>query len=259
MNTRIRPRTGLPILAVSALAIGLGLAGCTAAAPAKTEADTAPAPSAAPTGCEEAAALDGVVMAQLGGEPTDEALLAVAEAYQAAGDAMHDGPAEAHDAAHTAAETITRAVDDGAGPAALEDPAYLDATVALGEFLFEECGYESLAVTAKDFAFEGLPDEVPAGIAVVQLTNTGENPHVVEVSRIPDDATTADEIVADPEAAMGSGLIEMIAGGAFAEPGMTGYLTVDLEPGRYLITCMIPDSDNVTHAAHGMFHELTVQ
>lgn len=264
MTAHTRPGIRGTLLAASVLTLGFGLAACTAA-PATPQGGDKPAdepkpPASTPAaGCEEAAAIDGIVMAAMGGEPTDEALLEVAAAYTAAGDQLHDGPAEAHDAAHAAAEAITQAVEDGAGPAVFEDPAYVEAATALGAFVFEDCGYESLAVTAKDFEFIGLPDEVPAGVAVIQLTNEGENPHVVEISRIPDDATTAEEIIADPEAAMAGGLIEMLAGGAFAEPGSVGYLTSDLEPGRYLITCMIPDSENVPHVAHGMFHELTVR
>jgi hypothetical protein len=260
MTAHIRPAVRGAIIAASVVA-GLSLAGCTGTAAAQQGGKTpADAPTTGPVaGCTEAAAIDGVVMQQLAGEPSDEGLRAVAEAYAAAGDALHHGPAEAHDAAHAAAAAIPQAIEDGAGPAVFEDPLYVEAATTLGRFVFEECGFESLAVTAKDFEFVGLPDEVPAGTAVVQLTNEGENPHVVEISRIPDAQTTAEQIVADPEAAMAGGLIEMVAGGAFTEPGGEGYLTVELAPGRYLVTCMIPDSENVPHAAHGMFHELTVE
>ena len=264
MTAHIRPGIRGSLLAASVLTLGLGLAACAPATAApqggEKSAGEKPAPAAEPlAGCEEAAAVDGIVMGALSGEPTDDALLEVAAAYQAAGDALHEGPAEPHDAAHTAADTIAQAVADAAGPAVFEDPVYIEAATALGAFVFDECDYESLAVTAEDFEFVGLPDEVPAGMAVIRLSNEGENPHVVEISRIPDAATTAEEIVADPEAAMGGGLIEMVSGGAFTEPGGVGYLSVELEPGRYLVTCMIPDSENTPHAAHGMFHELTVQ
>lgn len=244
------------------LAAALGLAACTGAPGPGASADAGggTAPSAVtPAGCAEAAEIDGVVMAQLNGTPTDEGLLTVAKAYQKAGDAVEKTSAAAHHAALTAAETLTTAVTDGAGPAALEDPAYNEAAAAIGEFVFTECGYQTLPVTAKDFEFVGLPDTLKAGVSVVQLTNKGQNPHVVEISLIPDAATTVKDIIADPGAAMGSGLVKPVAGGAFTTPGSTGYLSVSLAPGRYIVTCMIPDSENMPHAMHGMYHELTVK
>lgn len=261
MTAFTRPGIRGTIIAASVLTLGLGLAGCTTTASPSPEGDKGSKPPAEQTvaGCAEASAIDGVVMEKLSGEPTDEALLAVAEAYQAAGDALHDGSKEAHDAAHAASEAITTAVKDGAGPGVLEDPAYTEATATLSKFVFDECGYESIAVTAKDFQFAGLPDELPAGMTVLKLKNEGENPHVIEVSRIPDAATTAKQIADNPEAAMKDGLIEMVAGGAFALPGTEGYLATDLKPGRYIVTCMIPDDKNVAHATHGMYHELTVK
>ncbi|MBO9625015.1 MAG: hypothetical protein J7484_01420 [Microbacterium sp.] len=259
MTAHIRPGIRGSVIAASVLAMGLGLAGCAGATTAPHGGDKpSDEPTATVAGCTEAAGIDAVVMAQLAGEPTDDGMLAVAAAYAAAGDALHGGPAEAHDAAHAAADAITQAVEDGAGPAVFEDPAYVQAATALGEFVFEDCDFESLAVTAQDFEFLGLPDEIAAGTAVVQLTNKGENPHVIEISRIPDAATAVEDVIADPGAAMEGGLIEMVAGGAFTEPGTQGYLTVELTPGRYLVTCMMPDSENVPHAMHGMYRELTV-
>ncbi|MGX5695244.1 hypothetical protein ACWKWP_03505 [Agromyces soli] len=248
--------------AVALLALGAGLTGCSVKVGTGEQANAQPATAAAAdvsAGCDAAAAIDGVILAELSGEPTDEAFLAVADAYTAAGDALHEGAPEPHEAAHGAAEAITQAVEDGNGPAVFEDPAFTDAATALGAWVFEECDFESVAVTAKSYEFGGLPDTLPAGMVSVQLTNESEDPHVIDVMRIPDDATTVEQIIADPEAAMGSGLVEPAGGGAFTMPGGVGYFSTEFEPGRYLVLCMIPDSENVTHAAHGMYHELVVE
>lgn len=262
MIAHTRPSTRNMLFAASVLALGLGLTACTPAASAPESGDkssASPAASAAaPAGCEQAATIDSLVVKQVGA-PTDDGLRAVAAAYQAAGDALHGGPAAPHEAAHTAAQLITQSVDDGAGAAVFEDPAYVQSATTLGKFVFDECGYGTVAITAKDFQFDGIPDEVPAGMTAVQLTNKGESPHVIEFSRIPDPATTTTQIMADLGAAMKSGLVQMVSGGAFSMPESAGYTTVDLAPGRYLVTCMIPDSQNMPHAMHGMFHELTVK
>ncbi|MBS1674724.1 MAG: hypothetical protein JSS74_12265 [Actinobacteria bacterium] len=256
------PRTGVrgSLLTAAVLLASLGLAGCTGTpAPGATASGgTTPVTSSA-AGCAEASAIDGIVMAQLSGPPSDAGLLTVADAYQKVADAAETANPAVHHAAMTAADALTQAVKDGTGPAALEDPAYGQAAGELGKFVFDECGYQTLPVTAKDFEFVGLPDSIGAGISVVQLSNKGENPHVVEISLIPDAATTVKDIIADPSAAMASGLVKPVAGGAFTTPGALGYLTAKLEPGRYIVTCMIPDSENKPHAMHGMYHELTVQ
>lgn len=255
----IRPGVTGTLLAASVLAAVLGITGCTGAPTSRASTDIDAAPVVTPAGCAEASEIDGVVMAQLHGTPTDDGLLTVAKAYRKAADAVEKTSAAAHHAAATAADTLSAAVKDGAGPAALEDPAYNEAAAAIGDFVFTECGYQNLPVTAKDFEFVGLPDAVDAGVSVVQLTNTGQNPHVVEISLIPDPATTVKDVIADPGAAMASGLVKPVAGGAFTTPGSTGYLSVSLAPGRYIVTCMIPDSENTPHAMHGMYHELTVK
>lgn len=248
--------------AVALLALGAGLTGCTVKVGPGEQANAEPAATTSAdlaAGCDAAAAIDGVIAVELAGPPSDEALTRVAEAYTAAGDALHDGAPEPHEAAHAAAEAITQAVADGTADALWEDPAFTDATTALGAWVFEECGFESVAVTAAQYQFSGWPDELPAGMTSVQLANEGEDPHVIDVMRIPDDATTVEQIVADPEAAMEAGLVESVGGGAFTMPGSTNYLNVELEPGRYVVLCLIPDSENVTHAAHGMYHELVVE
>src|SRR6218665_3446914 len=133
MIARTRSRIRGSIIAVSVLTLGLGLAGCTSTtgpASGEDKGSTPPVEQVA-AGCSEAAAIDGITMEKLSGEPTDDALLAVAKAFEAAGEALHDGPEAAHEAAHTATEAITTAVKDGNGPGVLEDPAYMEATVAL--------------------------------------------------------------------------------------------------------------------------------
>jgi plastocyanin len=142
---------------------------------------------------------------------------------------------------------------------------------------------ETIAVTAVDYAFEGLPDVIGAG-STLTLTNEGAEPHELVALRIPDDEDrSVSELLALPQ----EELFAVFGGDAepatviLAGPGQTdvpgavvgdGTLT---EPGRYAIICFIPvgsdpsaldpeaegppQSDSPPHAARGMWAEVTVQ
>ena len=142
---------------------------------------------------------------------------------------------------------------------------------------------ETIAVTAVDYAFQGLPDVIGAG-SKISLTNEGQEPHELVAMRIPDDETrSVEELLALPEdqlfAVFGGepepATVILAAPGETDMPGAVvgdGTLT---EPGRYAILCFIPvgsdpsvldpnaegppESENPPHAAHGMWAEVTVQ
>ncbi len=135
-------------------------------------------------------------------------------------------------------------------------------------------------VTAVDWAFEGLPDEVAAGTRL-SLTNGGEEPHELVAIRIPDEETRpVSEIVALPQEELGAifggeptpSTVLLAATGTTDTPGAVmgdGTLT---EPGRYAIVCFLPvgaddsildsegppQSDAPPHVSQGMFAELVV-
>jgi hypothetical protein len=151
-----------------------------------------------------------------------------------------------------------QSVVDGGDPAALEafDPSRIHA------FDLENCGWETSEVTATEYAFEGIPDEVPAGPHSFELTNAGNESHVMVVLTKADGVTDSwDEILAAGE---DSGLYEEL-GAAFAPPGGEGSGVIDLAPGDYMALCPIPtgttadaEGTGPPHFTHGMTHEFTV-
>jgi len=108
-------------------------------------------------------------------------------------------------------------------------------------------------VTATDFAFQA-PDTLPAGWTSFHLMNSGSEPHHLIVVRLPEGKSLAD-VMGGP----GMPPDVVFAGGPnVATPGGTAEATVELEPGRYTILCVIPSTDGQPHVAKGMVKEVTV-
>lgn len=139
-------------------------------------------------------------------------------------------------------------------------------------------------VTAKDFEFQA-PEEIPSGWTTIRFANTGEEEHFVLLWHLPEDRTFRDyrtEIVdtftkvwsryasgqldrAETEEALGAELPEWFftgvqprGGAALTEPGDTSQVTVQLEPGTYVMECYVKTPQGTWHTERGMFRELTV-
>lgn len=139
-----------------------------------------------------------------------------------------------------------------------------------------------VTVTAVDYAFEGIPEPIPAG-SVIGLENQGEEPHELVAFRIPDDETrTLEELLALPEDEeppvdfVGVAIAPTTGDPVYPE----GPVTLD-EPGRYAFVCFLPvgvsDEDfeammaagpegsppplpeGPPHFAEGMWAEVTVE
>jgi hypothetical protein len=120
-----------------------------------------------------------------------------------------------------------------------ESPEFVAAYDALVANAIESCGWATLDVTLSEYTFGGLPEEVPAGITVVNALNTGEQVHEILVLRVNDDVTlTAEEIAALPEEEAAQ--YASFVGIGFAFPGAVGHAFLDLTPGRYIALCYLP-------------------
>lgn len=54
-------------------------------------------------------------------------------------------------------------------------------------YMLAECGYEQIEVTAGDHEFQGLPDDLAAGVVGVTLVNEGAELHEIGIARIADE------------------------------------------------------------------------
>ncbi|MDP8957503.1 MAG: hypothetical protein M3N24_11220 [Actinomycetota bacterium] len=110
-------------------------------------------------------------------------------------------------------------------------------------------------MTASDFSFEH-PPTVEAGAVELQMTNEGENQHVLIVARVNEGATLGQArrslLSDDPTQQEGPPPYSFVPGVAEVTPGHSGNSTQILEPGEYIMICPIPDADGIPHFAKGM-------
>ena len=108
---------------------------------------------------------------------------------------------------------------------------------------------------------------------VITFSNVGSEFHEMAIMRR-NEGTDApvDELLMLPQEEA-SALVTNV-GGAFAAPGTTGYTIVDLEPGKYIVSCFVPtgmtpaafdemmaggpEPDGAPHAMNGMVAEFEV-
>jgi hypothetical protein len=111
-------------------------------------------------------------------------------------------------------------------------------------------------VELADYAID-LPETL-AGDALLEITNASEvEPHEMIVSRLDARATLAD--VLDALAAGTPPPATPLGGVQALLPGASQSLQLDLEPGRYVVSCQIPSVlDQAPHHTKGMIAEVTV-
>jgi len=115
-----------------------------------------------------------------------------------------------------------------------------------------------VVATLSDYAFT-LSRPLTAGTHTIRVENTGPQLHELTIEQVVPGKTLPD-------------VQRWIAGGMKGEPptrpvggfegpdvGKTGWFTITLAPGKYLLTCYVPDAkDGKPHVVHGMVQEITV-
>jgi hypothetical protein len=170
--------------------------------------------------------------------------------------------------------------------AAFESEELAAAETATDDWARDNCADTRVDIEAVNFAFVGVPREVKAGRVAFTLTNHTQTDEVHEalLLRKNDDVTgSADEILSaaleghtlSVETTLGAfEQFTFVGAGLVEPPGGDGYdvFVVDLEPGEYLLACLLPvdspehldryfageEVDSTYHFHSGMFAELTV-
>jgi hypothetical protein len=125
----------------------------------------------------------------------------------------------------------------------------------------------AVSVSLVDMGY-AIPDTLPSGPQVWQVTNTGAVPHEMLFARSSEPITLDQvlEIVATGDASAtpvggGPSVSDFIPGGgvSWLSPGATAWIEVDLEPGMtYLALCWVIDPESgVPHLAMGMLDVFT--
>jgi hypothetical protein len=139
-------------------------------------------------------------------------------------------------------------------------------------------------VAARDFSFEA-PAEIASGWTTLRFRNLGAQEHFMSLSRLPDGKTLDDYITEVAAGAFGgamepyySGEVELASaletlvglipawfgdmvfsgGPGLLAPGLAEDVTVNLEPGNYVLECYVKTPDGMFHSALGMIAGLTV-
>ncbi len=136
-------------------------------------------------------------------------------------------------------------VTEGGGTPSATGQITADATVELDDFQIR------------------LPEQLQAGSQVWEVTNVGDQPHELFVTKTPELLTVeqAEQLVRlDPESGeVPEGLpdptmFEDVGGVAPISQDVTVYTEITLEPGNYVAICFMPDKDSgEPHAFKGMF------
>lgn len=127
-----------------------------------------------------------------------------------------------------------------------------------------------LTITLSDYAFHGLPAELPAGDHVWEITNAGPETHELVVFRQSPGVTfemVSSLFGAPPEATPlanttpppGPPFVD--AGGVtLMGAGVTNWAVLDLAPGNYFVICFVlsPSHDKAPHFALGMIQPLMI-
>lgn len=220
--------------------------------------------------CDAAVDVDAAFLAASGEEGSPEDVEA---AFQAAEESAPDEIADAVDVLTTEGramlEEAASAPETEGGPPPIPSDEFFTASAEVGDYLSENCGFETIDVTAREYEFSGIPDEAAAGTTVLTLTNDGTEFHEVALMQIAEgEDRSLEELLALPEEEVGSLVTEKAF--VLAPPGAETYVTADLEAGRYVAICFVPvgatpealesgaplDESN-GHFMHGMVAEFT--
>ena len=137
---------------------------------------------------------------------------------------------------------------------------------------------ETLAVGHQ---FQMSTNEVPSGWTTFRLDNQGDEVHFLVIERLPEGKTLQDSLTevvppfqeamdlinaGDAEAGFAKlgdlpawfGEVQFMGGPGLVSPGHVAEVTVDLQPGTYVVECYVKDENGEFHSYHGMIEELTV-
>ncbi|MGH9212714.1 MAG: hypothetical protein ACRD2C_18900 [Acidimicrobiales bacterium] len=152
--------------------------------------------------------------------------------------------------------------------AVFDQPEAAEASDRLHSFDLDNCGWTTTDITATNYAFDGIPDELPTGVTSFEMTNDGTDVHEFVLFRKNDGVTqSAEDLLAlPPEEALQQ--VTQVGFQDLVSPGDASYSVVDLAAGDYVAVCFLPvgmtseqeppPADAPPHFTHGMFAEFTV-
>jgi hypothetical protein len=115
-----------------------------------------------------------------------------------------------------------------------------------------------VTVQMKDFLFE-MPVEVAAGEQVWEIKNLGPLPHEISLVKLAD-GKTPEDVTAWFQTHQGPPPFRGVGGFQGIATGKSGWIKLNLTPGTYVATCVIPEQHSgKTHLELGMIKVFTVK
>ena len=122
-------------------------------------------------------------------------------------------------------------------------------------------GATLVTFTATEYAFQG-PDTLATGLTTLRLVNHGKELHHASIFKLAEGKTLADFQTAMANVMSGKApppaWVSYAGGPNAIDPGDSSNVTEVLDPGHYLVLCMIPAPDGQPHVMKGMLHPLVV-
>ncbi len=138
-------------------------------------------------------------------------------------------------------------------------------------------------ITAVDYAFQA-PEVIPSGWTTIRFRNEGEEHHMIFLARLPEGQTFESYVAElevpfsrawyairdrelDQEQALARmfqelpawfGDLDFPGGSGIAAPGVTTEVTLNLQPGTYVMECYIKTPEGEVHYMEGMARAITV-
>jgi len=141
-----------------------------------------------------------------------------------------------------------------------QSPAFFSATE--GSPTSQTAPTADVTITEIDFGFTGFDTGVPSGEQTWAVTNTGKQPHMLVLGKVPA-GTTMDQIMeviqreegaTPPAGGLKEEDFQGQVGVLLQSTGTTVWPLLNLQDGRYVAMCFVPDPDKggIPHAMEGM-------
>ena len=137
---------------------------------------------------------------------------------------------------------------------------------AIDARLLSDCALHPMPVTATNYEYLNIKEEMPVGETALTLTNDSDQVHEISIARIKDDVdmTARDILMLGEEDALD--MITLVAYAA-VPPGGSETAFMNMVSGRYYAVCFTPTGttsfheagDGPPHFLHGMLKEFVVK
>jgi hypothetical protein len=173
-------------------------------------------------------------------------------------------PAELETVVASVAGILRNSLQSGGNP--FENPELLSGITTIDAYRFEQCGYEQIETTAKEYEFVGFPKRIERGNVAIKFTNEGAELHELAMYRFKGDETIKDLLKLNEKKAR-KRIVQVDT--TLAEQGQSTYAFVKFDKaGRYFAACFLPvgatsfealqTADGPPHAVEGMRQQFRV-